>query len=118
MADPSVQPRDVRFRQNARLNNQPSFDLKDFADTRTIVGLPSFLMIHGHISRGELDMEFAHIGVPHPIHSRDYIYKTSNLMNMVHEVRSDVPPVEDTDTDAVISLKEEIEKYRRDNGVE
>jgi len=37
---------------------------------------------------------------------------------MVHEVRSDVPPVEDTDTDAVISLKEEIEKYRRDNGVE
>lgn len=118
VADPAVQPRDVKFRQNARLNNQPSFRLSDFDDTRSVAGLPSFLLVHGRAVRGEMESEFAHIGIPHPIHSRDYIYKTPNLMSMVHEVRSDLPPVEDTDTDAVLSLKEEIEKWRRDNGHE
>ena len=85
VADASVQPRDVKFRQNARLNNQPSFLLRDFDDTRSVAGLPSFLMIHGRVVRGDLENEFAHIGVPHPIHGRDYIYKTPNLMEMVHD---------------------------------
>jgi len=118
VVDPLVQPRDVRFRQNARLNNQPSFDLEEFKDTRAVAGLPSFLLIHGRMTRGDIEEDFAHIGAPHPVHSRDYIYKTPNLMNMVHEVRSDVPPVEDTDSAAVISMKEGIEKWRRDNGFE
>lgn len=116
VADPTVQPRDVRFRQNARLNNQPSFDLREFDDTRMVAGLPAFLLIHGRIARDEIAEEFAHIGVPHPVHSKDYIYRTPNLMTMPHEIRPDVPPIEDTDTDAIISLKEEIEKWRRDNG--
>ena len=118
VADPAVQPRDVKFRQNARLNNQPSFALKDFDDTRAVVGLPSFLLVHGKQVRDVQEYEFAHLGVPHPQHTRHYIYRTPNLMEMIHEVPSEVPPVEDTDTDAVMTLKEEIEKWRRDNGVE
>jgi hypothetical protein len=116
VADPAAQPRDVRYRQNARLNNQPSFHLKEFDDTRAVAGLPSFLLIHGRITREELEEDFAHIGIPHPLHNQNYIYKTPNLMNLPHQVESDLPPIEDTDRDAVISLKEEIEKWRKDNG--
>jgi hypothetical protein len=116
VADPSVQPRDVRFRQNARLNNQPYLGLREFDDARRVAGLPSFLMIHGQITREELVEDFAHIGIPHPIHSQDYIYKTPNLMALPHPVESEVPPVENTESDAVMTLKEEIERWRRDNG--
>ena len=116
VADPTIQPRDVRFRQNARLNNQISFDLKEFEDTRKVAGLPTFLLIHGRIARGDLVEEFAHIGAPHPVHRNDYIYRTANIMKMPQEVSSDVPPVEDTEDDAILSFKEEIERWRRDNG--
>ncbi|WP_143217382.1 hypothetical protein [Acetobacter sp. DsW_063] len=118
VTDPTIQPRDVVFRQNARLNNQPTFGFAEFDDTRSTIGLPSFLLIHGRIVRGEEDHEFVHIGVPNHIHSRNYIYKTPNLMQMVHDISSDLPPVEDTETEAVLSLKDDIEKWRRDNGYE
>lgn len=118
VSDPTIQPRDVRFRQNARLNNEPYLDLKEFEDVRQVAGLPSFLLIHGRVERGELAEDFAHIGIPHPTHSKDYIYKTPNLMNLPHPVTTELPPVEDTESDAVMTLKEEIEKWRRDNGFE
>jgi hypothetical protein len=64
VADPTIQPRDVVFRQNARINNrEPYFALPEFDDTRAVAGLPSFLLIHGY-----QELAFAHIGVPHPIH--------------------------------------------------
>ena len=113
VAKGKVQPRNVGFRQNARLNNQPSFNLAEFEDTRSVVGLPSFLLVHGY-----QDLDFAHLGVPHPQHKRSYIYQTPNLMLMAHEVSAGVPPVEQTDIEAVMTLKEGIEKWRRDNGIE
>lgn len=114
VADPTIQPRDVIFRQNARINNsEPYFLLPEFDDTRMVAGLPSFLLLHGYQELG-----FAHIGVPHPVHRRDYIYRTPNLLNLPHEVTSDLPPVEDTDTEEVMTLKAEIDKWRRDNGYE
>lgn len=114
VADPTIQPRDVIFRQNARINNrEPYFALPEFDDTRIVAGMPSFLLVHGH-----QELSFAHIGVPHPVHQRDYIYSTPNLLNLPHEVPSDLPPVEDTDTEEVMSLKAEIDKWRRDNGYE
>jgi hypothetical protein len=39
-------------------------------------------------------------------------------MLMPHAVTSTEPPPEDTDIEAVITLKEEIDKWRRDNGTE
>jgi len=80
--------------------------------------MPSFLLVHGIQIEEDIKEQFAHIGVPHPQHRRHYIYRTPNLMDLVHEVPSDLPPVEETDTDAVMSLKEEIEKWRRDNDLE
>ena len=114
VADPAIQPRDVVFRQNARINNrEPYFALPEFDDTRIVSGLPSFLFVHGH-----QDLSFAYLGVPHPVHHRDYIYRTPNLLDLPHEVPSDLPPVEETDTEEVMSLKAEIDKWRRDNGYE
>jgi hypothetical protein len=114
IADPAVQPRDVVFRQNARINNrEPYFALPEFDDTRAVAGLPSFLLIHGY-----QELTFAHIGVPHPMHRRDYSYKTPNLLDLPHEIPSGLPPVEDTETEEVMSLKAEIDQWRRDNGYE
>ena len=116
VADPTVQPRDVKFRQNARLSNQRSFNFPEFNDTRSSGGMPAFLLVHGRAERRDLEVEFAHIGVPHPEHQRDWIYRTKNIMDMVQVIESDLPPVEDTDAEAILTIKEEIEKWRRDNG--
>ncbi|MBC7905605.1 MAG: hypothetical protein H7Y60_02515 [Rhodospirillaceae bacterium] len=112
VADPSKQPRDVVFRANRRLSNQgwltglpnPKVDY----DT---VGLPHVLLIHGH-----QNLNFAHLGIPNEHHSQGYRYRTKNLLMMPHEVRSPEPPPEDTDIEAVMTLKEEIDKWRKDNG--
>jgi hypothetical protein len=113
VADPKKQPRNVRFRENGRLNNQPYFDLPQFSNEKEVSGLPHFLLIHGH-----QDLTFSHLAVPHPQHQRDYIFKTTNLMKMLHEVPSLGPAVEDTDVDfeALQLLKEDIEKWRKDHG--
>ena len=112
VSDAAKQPRSVRFRENGRMNNEPFFDLPEFADEQEVKGLPHFLLVHGHQS-----LTFAHLAVPHPLHHRDYRFRTSNLMDVPHEVPSAGPAVEDTDTDfeATSLLKEEIEKWRRDH---
>lgn len=116
VSDPSVQPRDVRFRENGRINNQRSFNLPEFNDARLSAGMPSFLLVHGRAVRGDMESDFAHIGVPHPEHKRDWIYRTSNIMDMVQIMDDELPPVEETDEGAILTIKEEIEKWRRDNG--
>ena len=109
------QPRNVVFRQNARLGNTqlslPGFESAE--DNDSVAGCPSFLLVHGH-----KELEFAHIGVPHQFHERGYIYQTPNLMRMLYEVAlSDLPPPEPKrNVDELLSLKAEIEKWQRDNG--
>jgi hypothetical protein len=114
VADARKQPRDVVFRGNARLNNEPFFDLPEFADERSVRGLPHFLLVHGY-----QELAFAHLGVPPAHHQRGYIYRTPNLMLMPHEIvvgpGDHRPPIEDTDIDATMTLKDEIEKWRRDH---
>jgi hypothetical protein len=111
VADPRKQPRNVVFRANARLNNEPVFDFDELRDEFEVRGEPHFLMLHGH-----QELNFAHLAVPHPLRKRNFIHRSPNLLMMPHEVPSDLPPVEDTDVETTISLKEEIEKWRRDNG--
>lgn len=111
IADPDHQPRNVVFRQNKRLNNEPFFDLEEFRDEREVHGLPHFIIVHGH-----QQLNFAHIGVPHAAHHRAWIYRTPNLMLMPHEVAVDAPAVEDTDFNATMELRDEIERWRKDNG--
>jgi hypothetical protein len=109
--NPKKQPRSVIFRENARLNNEPFFDLEEFKDEREVRGLPHFLLIHGH-----QELAFAHLGVPHAQHDRNWLYRTGNLMMMPHVIPSETPPVEHTEFDAAMTLKEEIEKWQKDHG--
>lgn len=111
VSEPEKQPRDVRFRANRRLRNQGW--LKGLPDPTGKVetsGVPHVLLVHGH-----QDLNFAHLGIPNEDHAKGYIYRSPNLMLMPHEVESPLHPVEDTDFDAVMTLKEEIDKWRRDN---
>jgi hypothetical protein len=111
VANANKQPRNVVFRENRRLNNEPFFDLDEFRDERQIHGLPHFLLVHGH-----QDLSFAHLAVPHSLHHRDYLYKTPNLLTLPHEIPANTAPVEETEFEAAMTLKEEIEKWRKDHG--
>jgi len=110
VADPKKQPRDVVFRANKRLSNQGFLAFAEFQDERAVCGLPHILLLHGHQV-----LNFAHLAIPSEQHSEGYVYRTSNLMKMPHEVLQPEPPAEDTDVEAVLTLKQEIEKWRRDN---
>jgi hypothetical protein len=110
VANPNKQPRNVTFRENGRLNNEPFFDLDEFRDEREVSGLPHFILIHGHQR-----LAFAHVGVPHSEFRRDWIYRTPNLLTMPHAVVSDLPPQEKTDFQGAMLLKEEIDRWRKDH---
>src|SRR5712664_2864478 len=55
---------------------------------------------------------FAHLGMPHPEHNHDWLFRTANLMNIPHEAPVETPPMENTEFDDAMTLKEEIEKWR------
>ena len=112
VANPNKQPRNVTFRENGRLNNEPFFDLDEFRDEREVSGLPHFILVHGHQR-----LSFAHVGVPHSEFRRDWIFRTPNLLTMPHAVVSDLPPQEKTDFQGPMLLKEEIDRWRKDNDV-
>lgn len=113
VADPAKQPRNVVFRQNRRVNNQPFFDLAEFADEVAVVGEPHLILAHGYQG-----LDFAHLCVPDPIHSNGYRYRTDNLMNLPREIEAEGPPPENTDTsfDDLDLLKQDIERWRKDHG--
>ena len=107
--NPKKPPRKVKFRQNNAFANKPSL-FPEFDEERRISGVPGFILVHGHKS-----LDFSHIGMSHPT-KRRWIYRTANLMNTPHEIASDLPPVEAEDEEAILTLKQEIEKWARDNG--
>jgi hypothetical protein len=111
VANPGKQPRNVVFRENGRLNNEPFFDLEEFRNEREVIGLPHFILVHGHHQ-----LSFAHVGIPHSEFRRDWIYRTPNLMQLPHPVANNLPPAETTDFEAAMQLKEEIERWRKDHG--
>ncbi|MDB5700633.1 MAG: hypothetical protein JWL66_832 [Sphingomonadales bacterium] len=115
IADPVQQPRNVIFRENRRLNNQPFFDLAEFADEITISGEPHLILTHGY-----QNLNFAHLSVPDPVHANGYSYRTDNLMNLPREIEMSGPAPENTDTDFENHglLKEDIARWRRDHGSE
>jgi hypothetical protein len=111
VSDPDYQPRDVRFRANKRLNGQGWLrGLPQPEDEKPSGGAPHILLVHGHQS-----LLFAHLGIPKEEQKKGYHYRTPNLLFMPHVVTSPEPPPEDTDIEAVMTLKGEIDKWRRDN---
>jgi len=113
IADPTKQPRNVRFRQTARVSNEPFLDLPEFDSENDISGEPHILITHGH-----QDLNFSHLCIPDPDHRKGYRFRSENLLYLPHEIVFEGPPAEDTDIDldAVATLKEDIERARRDNG--
>lgn len=108
--DPRKQPRDVVFRTNKRLNNQRYLAGVIPEEDSQTTGLPHILLIHGY-----QDLNFSYLAIPNANHGAGYLHRTSNLMLMPHEVASPEPAMEDTDIDAVMTLKDEIDRWRRDN---
>ena len=110
---PTIQPRDVHFRANKRLNNRGWLPFMEPEDEKEIVGLPHALILHGYQS-----LNFAHLAMPEGDHGQGFVCRSPNLMLMPHEVPMAEPPMENTDIEAVMSLKEEIDKWRRDHADE
>lgn len=113
IVEPHKQPRNVVFRQNARVSNQPFLDIPGLVSEKEIGGEPHILLTHGH-----QDLNFSHLCIPDPVHSFGYRFRTENLLHQPHEISSVGPPPEDTDVDpdALASLKEEVDKFRKDHG--
>ena len=112
IADPKKQPRDVKFRANKRFGAQGWLrGLPDPEGDERTEGLPHILLVHGHQG-----LNFAHLGIPHENHKQGYRFRTSNLMLMPYEAEEPEHTPEDTDYEAVMTLKEEIDKWRTDHG--
>ena len=113
VADPRKQPRNVVFRENARIFNSPFLPFDDIAGgAAEVSGRPSFLLIHGHQS-----LTFAHVAMPDAIRRYGYTCRTSNLMTLPQEVPASSHPIENTSfVDSTITLKHQIEKFLKDNG--
>lgn len=111
VADHTKQPRDVRFRMNKRMNGQAWLTNLPMPDEeKASFGVPHVLLLHGHKTPN-----FAHLAMPRGEHEKGFHYKSSNLMLMPHAVAPTEPPVEQTDIEAVMTLKEQIDKWRKDN---
>lgn len=115
IADPEKQPRNVKFRQSARVSNAPFFDLPEFDEPQDVVGEPHILITHGHQA-----LTFSHLCMPDPDHRKGYRFRSENLLNLPHEIQPDGPPTENTEVDFenLELLKEDIARARRDNGGE
>ena len=110
VADPAKQPRDVGFRRNKRLASQISMEFLRETEGEDTSGIPHILLLHGYQR-----LDFAHLAIPEPLHWNGFQHKSSNLMQMAHAVPEPEVPMEHTDIEAVMTIKEEIDKWRRDN---
>lgn len=111
VSDAAKQPRDVRFRENKRVSGQAWLrGLPKPEGDEPVAGLPHVLLLHGHQT-----LNFAHLAMPKGSHSAGFHYKSANLMHMPHAVAELETAVEDTDFEAVLELKEEIDKWRKDH---
>lgn len=114
---PNVQPRAVRYRErNKEVNGQ--LDWVDMIEEESeIQGLPNILLLHGHWGDG-----FAHLGIPRSDCAYDFSYLSDNLFNLPREVLPEGPepegPDDGYDFEAIELLKDDIDRWRRDNNDE
>jgi hypothetical protein len=106
---PTNVPRHAFFRHNRALNNSPFLNLPEFDDERQITGLPHLILAHGH-----QNLSFAYVGLPHWSNS-EWTYRTPNLLNAPHLIVSDESKVEASDVEAVVTLRDELSRWARDN---
>jgi hypothetical protein len=110
LPSPTDVPRHAFFRQNRILSNAPFLNLDGFEDEMRISGLPHLLLTHGYQT-----FTFAHIGVLHPEANRfGWIYRTPNLLKEPHVVETEMPPEEAADAEAVVTLRDDITRWVRE----
>ncbi|QDX24821.1 hypothetical protein FPZ54_01410 [Sphingomonas suaedae] len=111
VANPKQQPRNVGFRANLRISNKmPSLFPEE--PKPNAEGMPHILLMHGH-----QDLNFAHLAIPSANNIFGFQHRSTNLMNIAHLAPQEEVPMEQTDYDVVMELKEEIDKWRRDNNL-
>lgn len=111
VADHRRQPRNVCFRANKRASGQMWLTgLSNPEDDQVDTGIPHVLLLHGH-----QEPNFAYLAMPNADHGKGFYYKSGNLMLMPHAISTPEYPVEQTDIEAVMTLKEQIDKRRKDN---
>lgn len=108
--NPNRQPRNVVFRENARLRAPSLFS--EFEESEPLSGAPHFILVHGH-----QDLNFAHFGSPSSTSKTKWTWLSQNLMKLPHELPAEGPDTEDTDVnfDELNLLKEDIERWMKDN---
>lgn len=108
--NPKRQPRNVVFRENARLR-APDL-LSEIEEKEPLSGAPHFLLVHGY-----QELNFAHFGAPSATSKKMWGWLSDNLMTLPHEMPSEGPEPEDTDInlDELNLLKEDIERWMKDN---
>jgi len=79
-------------------------------DESRISGLPHLILTHGY-----QELSFAHIGVLHPEPQLfGWIYRTANLLKAVHVVETDMPAEEAADAEAIVTLRDGINRWVRE----
>lgn len=108
--NPKRQPRNVVFRENARLQSPDLLSVLE--EEKPVTGLPHFFLVHGY-----QNLDFAYFGLPSPNSARKWEWQSDNLMRLPHILASEGPATEDTDIDLeeLGLLKEDIERWMRDN---
>ena len=109
VVNPKRQPRNVGFRANLRISNKLPSLFPDDVKPNT-EGMPHILLVHGH-----QNLNFAHLAIPSANNIFGFQHRSQNLMNIAHIAPQEEIPMEQTDYDVVMELKEEIDKWRRDN---
>lgn len=110
LADKTKRPRYAVFRSNQAVNNEPLLPYREIEEEIRIAGLPHLILGHGYKF-----LNFVQIGLPCPgEHEYGYIYRTPNILDQVHEVVSDRPPIEGADREPIVKLKEKLSKKIRD----
>ncbi|MBK8210505.1 MAG: hypothetical protein IPK78_11615 [Rhodospirillales bacterium] len=113
LPQPTDIPRDANFRTNRVLNNNPLLPLNaEIIDERRVAGLPHLILAHGY-----QELSFAQIGVLHPSARKfGWIYRTPNFLAAIRAIEPETPPAEEAaDVEAVVTLKDEIARWLRDN---
>ena len=106
------QPRSVVYRENARLRNQGVLSFPGFDEDPSVIGLQHFYIVHGYQS-----LCFAHLALPSADREVGYEWRSLNLISLPHVLEPEGPAPEDTDydPDELASLKDEIDRWRRDS---
>jgi hypothetical protein len=101
-------PRNAKFRNNQRLNNDPQqFQLfnDDEPEESEAQGRPHLILGHGYH-----EPTFAHIYIPHSQY-KIWNWSTRNLFDLPYSITSDIPPVERPATKGEPEIKEEFKEW-------